>query len=204
VRTRSQIVRAAKRIFERDGYLGARIVDIAMSAKVAIGTFYGYFGSKEDVFRAVISEVTDDIWEAGRVPRETDPVLAIDNANRQFLRLYRKRVRLMAAIEQAATVDDEFRDVRREMRERMVGRVELSIRDLQQRGLADATLDARCAAAALISMVNNFAYTWLVIGEPFEEETVVETLRKLWTQAIGLEQPKLVADLVHHAEGRRS
>ena len=44
---------AAKRIFERDGFLESRIVDIAEEADIAPGTFYHYFDSKEEVFREV-------------------------------------------------------------------------------------------------------------------------------------------------------
>ncbi|MYS96131.1 TetR family transcriptional regulator [Streptomyces sp. SID5469] len=43
VRTRDALVAAARRIFERDGYLEARIVDIAAEAGVAAGSFYTHF-----------------------------------------------------------------------------------------------------------------------------------------------------------------
>src|SRR5205807_9522888 len=52
-RTRARLVEAAKRVFERDGFLDARIVDIAKTARVAPGTFYHYFDSKEQLFREV-------------------------------------------------------------------------------------------------------------------------------------------------------
>ena len=37
------MVEAAKRVFERDGFLEARIVDIAEAADLAPGSFYHYF-----------------------------------------------------------------------------------------------------------------------------------------------------------------
>ena len=51
VRTRAKLIDAARRVFERDGYLEARVADIAAAAGVAHGSFYTYFDSKEDVFR---------------------------------------------------------------------------------------------------------------------------------------------------------
>ena len=52
-RTRAPLVDAAKTVFERDGFLDARIVDIAATAKLAPGSFYHYFDSKEEIFREV-------------------------------------------------------------------------------------------------------------------------------------------------------
>jgi AcrR family transcriptional regulator len=51
--TRARLVKAAKEVFERDGFLEARIVDIAKRAKVSYGAFYHYFDSKEQIFREV-------------------------------------------------------------------------------------------------------------------------------------------------------
>ncbi|MGH2927257.1 MAG: TetR family transcriptional regulator, partial [Solirubrobacteraceae bacterium] len=50
VRTRAALIDAARRVFERDGYLEARVADIAAAAGVAHGSFYTYFDSKDDVF----------------------------------------------------------------------------------------------------------------------------------------------------------
>ncbi|HEY6428688.1 MAG TPA: helix-turn-helix domain-containing protein, partial [Acidimicrobiales bacterium] len=53
VQTRARLVEAAKRVFERDGFLEARIVDIAEAANLAPGSFYHYFDSKEELFLEV-------------------------------------------------------------------------------------------------------------------------------------------------------
>lgn len=55
--------------------------------------------------------------------------------------------------------------------------------------MADRRLDPTCAASALGSMADNFAYVWLVLGEPFEEDVAVNTISRLWAQAIGLVVP---------------
>jgi AcrR family transcriptional regulator len=60
-RTREALVRAAREVFERDGFLDARIADIASAAGVATGSFYTYFNSKEDAFAAVIDELSDEM-----------------------------------------------------------------------------------------------------------------------------------------------
>jgi AcrR family transcriptional regulator len=204
-KTRGGLLRAARRVFERKGYLETRVVDITTSARVAVGTFYQYFDSKDEIFRAVVAELGGEIWESGTVSGEDgNPLASIESANRRFLKLYRDNARLMAVVEQAATIDQEFREIRRQLRTRSVSRLTASIRKLQKEGLADARLDPRCTASALISMVNNFAYTWLVIGEKFDEPIAIETLNRLWAQAIGLQAPGFSAAKYTKAKSARS
>ena len=56
-------------------------------------------------------------------------------------------------------------------------------------GLALGDVDARYAASALGSMVDRFAYVWLVLDEPFEFEEAARTLGLLWTRSLGLVVP---------------
>src|SRR5215469_14936161 len=64
LRTRDELVAAARRVFERDGYAGARVADIASGAGVAHGSFYTYFSSKQDAFLAVMRDVGAQFREA--------------------------------------------------------------------------------------------------------------------------------------------
>jgi AcrR family transcriptional regulator len=56
-RTRARLLQAGKSVFERDGFLQARITDIAAEAQISHGTFYHYFDSKESLFREIAEEV---------------------------------------------------------------------------------------------------------------------------------------------------
>jgi AcrR family transcriptional regulator len=72
LRTRDELVAAARRVFERDGYAGARVADIAAEAGVAHGSFYTYFSSKQDAFLAVIRQVGVQFREAIAPPPGED------------------------------------------------------------------------------------------------------------------------------------
>lgn len=48
-RTREAIIEAATELFERRGYDGTTIADIAAAADISTRTFFSYFGSKDDV-----------------------------------------------------------------------------------------------------------------------------------------------------------
>jgi len=53
-RRRDDIVQAALKVFERDGYEAAKMVDIAQEAEVAKGTLYLYFDTKAALLEGVI------------------------------------------------------------------------------------------------------------------------------------------------------
>jgi len=62
--TRENILRAAKKIFSKDGYDGARVEKISKAAKSYDSLIYYYFGSKEKLFVEVLEGAYKDIFEA--------------------------------------------------------------------------------------------------------------------------------------------
>lgn len=191
-RTRQRLLAAARVVFERDGFLNARVADIAAEAGVSHGTFYTYFDSKTEIFRSVMADVMGLIWHT-RTATDGDPTLSpyekIQRSNRQFVRVYRENAVMMGLMEQAITYDDEVRQLRLMVRQRSVERVRVSIERMQQAGTVRSDLDAHCVSSALVSMVSNFIYFWLVMGEgEYDDETVVHTLTELWASALGLDR----------------
>lgn len=188
-RTYDALVAAARRVFERDGYLDARIVDIAAEAKVATGSFYTHFSSKEDVFAAVLERLQDEMLHAGVSDgggdgERKDLWQGVEDANRAYLESYRRNAGLMAAMEQAAAVDPQFARMRLERSRAFIDRSAAAIARLQQSGLADRELDPEITARALGAMVSRLAYATFALGESVPFDTLVETLTKLWTNAL--------------------
>jgi AcrR family transcriptional regulator len=83
-RTRTALVQAAREIFERDGFLDARITDITARAGVAAGSFYTYFTSKEEVLAAVLEDVEEEMLHPRlrELADGDDPISVIETANR--------------------------------------------------------------------------------------------------------------------------
>jgi AcrR family transcriptional regulator len=189
-RTRERLLDAAAVVFERDGYLDAKIVDITVTAGVSSGTFYTYFPSKEAIFTAVITDVVDRLFAAAVVPadiRRRPAAERIEHATRAYLKAYAEQAGLMAILEQAATFNPRLREMRRGIRHSFRNRTEKGIRHLQEQGRADPALSPRCTAEALTSMVSNFCYASLVLeADSYEEDEAVRTLTTLWTRGIGL------------------
>lgn len=49
----NEILEAAKRIFEKKGFLNTTLKDVAQEAEVSVGLIYRYFISKEDIFASL-------------------------------------------------------------------------------------------------------------------------------------------------------
>ena len=201
-RTRAQFVDAASQVFAEKGYLDTNVSDIVRRAGTGHGTFYRYFGSKEDVFREValglqrtmLNSTYDDGPRDGDVPAtygsvEEEMLWRITRATRRYLDAYRQNAALFAVIEQVATFNDTLREIRREIRCAFVDRAKASIERMQAAGIALPDVDARYAANALGSMVDRFAFVWLVLDEPFEFEEASRTLALLWTRSLGISVP---------------
>ncbi len=61
---RRLILRAAITVFARSGYHTSRVSDVATEAGVAYGLVYHYFGSKEDLLRAIFRRTWTRMLEA--------------------------------------------------------------------------------------------------------------------------------------------
>ncbi len=186
-RTRAALVAAARVVFERDGYLDARLTDITAEAKCSTGSFYTYFSGKAEILQAVIEQAQDDMLHPGMprlAPEESSPVAVIEASNRAYFEAYRRNAKLMLILDQVAASDPEFREVRRRRSRAFADRNARAIKDLQDRGLADRTLDPYMASRALSGMVSRMAYYAYALGEDFDLDVLVETSTRLWANAL--------------------
>jgi|SRR5690625_3835703 len=192
-RTRDALIAAARKIFERDGYLDSRLVDIAEEAKCSIGSFYTWFESKEVIFAAVLHEAQNDMLHpgTGMIERTDDPVAIIDASNRAYFEAYRRNARLNQLLQQVSWVDPRFRALRRARSDAFISRNARAIASLQERGLADRQVDAEVAAMALSGMVSRLATDAFLFDLEHDIEVLVETATRLWTNALGLTEPEL-------------
>ncbi|WP_067837598.1 TetR/AcrR family transcriptional regulator [Nocardia lijiangensis] len=186
-RTRAALVAAARAVFERDGYLDARLSDIASEAKCSTGSFYTYFAGKEEILQAVLDLARDEMLHPGMPrlePDEASPAAVVEASNRAYFEAYQRNAKLMGILDQVAAIDPKFREVRRRRSRAFWERNARSIVELQERGLADPELDPHQAARALSGMVGRMAYYAFVLGEGAGIDELVQTATRLWVNAL--------------------
>src|ERR1700712_350447 len=190
-RTRAALVTAARTVFERDGYLNARLTDITAEANCSTGSFYTYFTNKEEIFAAVLEEAQEEMLHphVRQVTDTEDPIAVIEASNRAYLVAYERNVKLMRLLEQVATIDEDSRELRRRRGALFAERNARSIRDLQTRGLADPDLDPEITARALSGMVGRVAHAVYQLGDHVDQEDLIATLTRLWANALRLDIP---------------
>ncbi len=190
-RTRTKLIKSARALFEKNGYLDTSINDIARHARVAYGTFYTYFSSKEEIFAEVVTALIGDFRAIAHTePRSGDsPAARIARANRAYLMAYQANAAMMAVLEQAGTFSPRLAEIRREARVFWVARAQRAIDSWQRQGLVKADIDPYYAATALGSMIDRSAYVWIVLGERFDLDTAVDQLTRLYCAALGLPRP---------------
>jgi AcrR family transcriptional regulator len=186
------LLEAARRVFERQGFLDARVADIAEEAGVSQGTFYTYYDSKDAIFREVAAELADRMIAALRPEGPRPPTVheQVDQAMRRFIAAYRAESRLIVVVAQLGQTTPEVASLRLSVREAFVARTARGIRLQQAQGLVDPGLDPWLASEVLGSMVDHTCWVWLTLGREFDEEALIATLTLVWTRALRLAEPR--------------
>lgn len=75
---KAELVDAAEKLFIEQGYDETAVSDIVRAAKVAQGTFYYYFGSKDDIRDAVIDKNIEEVRELTQKVLDTPGLNALE------------------------------------------------------------------------------------------------------------------------------
>ncbi|MGZ8310803.1 MAG: TetR/AcrR family transcriptional regulator [Allosphingosinicella sp.] len=108
-RTVRKLLEAAAQEFGERGYHEAAITGITARAGVALGTFYTYFQSKEELFRALVRDMSDAVRAhvAEAVSGAPDRLAAERIGLAAFIAFVRKHPELYRIIEEAQFVAED-------------------------------------------------------------------------------------------------
>lgn len=108
-RTLRKILDAALEEFGERGFSEGSIVGITSRAKVALGTFYTYFDSKEAVFQALVVDMSARVRDhvAPILPTATDTLDGEEKALESFLEFACAHKQVYRIIDEAEFVDPE-------------------------------------------------------------------------------------------------
>ncbi len=171
---RTDILRAATRVFAKKGFSDTKISDVAKEAGLSHGLVYHYFENKDAVFRAIL----EDKLERSRNLMEEDDALggtALDRM-RANLSLWFERMRAepdMSHVITQAIVSDKIDDATREMvrahmRESFENAAERIARG-QEAGEIGKHASARELATFLVCFMRGLAFATIVdYGFPLE------------------------------------
>jgi AcrR family transcriptional regulator len=180
-RTLRRILDAALHEFGERGFAESSIVGITARAKVALGTFYTYFDSKEAVFRALVSDMSEQVRDtvAPSFAGARDALDAERRALAAFLGFVRKNKAVYRIIDEAEFVDPEgFRRHYQSTAERIAGRLQAGAERGEVAVEADG-LEREVRAWALMGANVFLGLRFGVWGEAVDDEAVAAAANRL-------------------------
>jgi AcrR family transcriptional regulator len=179
-KTAAKLRRAALQAFSELGWQATRVEDIVRRAGVSHGTFYTYYENRSAVLHDLVRASQAEVAALAREPWEGDDVRgALERVIGGFLDLYRRDAIIMRTWLQAARDEREFADLYRRSRSLFVQRV---ADNLESAVVASGRPGppAETVASTLVSMVEHFAYCWVVLDEPHEPREALDSLVLVW------------------------
>jgi AcrR family transcriptional regulator len=184
-RTRQGILAAARAVFGRDGFVNARMLDVAVEAELSLGAVYRYFTNKENLFAGLLGDIHEELYAASTASRASfaqQPFGALLEANYGYLSHYHANRDVMRTLVEAANVDPSFRDIWWKMRARHTERFVTAAADAH--GIVELDgIDAAVAAELAACMVEQAAYVWYAHEDLNRDEIALHTAAEVVTRA---------------------
>ncbi|MEU6719647.1 TetR/AcrR family transcriptional regulator [Nonomuraea sp. NPDC046802] len=184
--TEAALKAAALRVFERSGYINAKVTDITKEANRSAGSFYSHFPHKEALLEALLAD-----WIVEMGEELTTHTGAHDLTNREHLRwhvavvwnTYERRRPVLIALQQAALSSEAFAQRMLEFRYEETATLRAHLDDMQAKGIRLAGR-SDVLASAILALLEQFCRVWLLEGgEPItpklSDEEAIDTVTDL-------------------------
>jgi len=160
-KTMRKLLDAAMTVLEKRGYHAARVDDIVKVARTSHGTFYLYFANKEDLFRALLHDVAEEVATLSETLGPVTP----DEAGYRELRGWLGRfsdmyVHYGPVIRAWTEAEVEGDDVGR-MGEQVLTTVATALVARISDAIDSADFDPQVAALATVAMIERLHYSLL-------------------------------------------
>jgi len=163
IEPRQEILRAAARLFQQQGYDATSMNDVAAALKLSKGGLYHHFQSKDEILYNIMSHAMDITEE-----RVINVVRRIEGAEERLRTLIRLHIEVVLSEEdrEITVMLHENHPLPPALRRKINGRkkdyvhfVENLVADVQRQRNSTSQVTPRAAAFALVGMIN-WIYQW--------------------------------------------
>jgi TetR/AcrR family transcriptional regulator, fatty acid metabolism regulator protein len=184
---RESILRAATRVFARNGYFNSKVADIAREADVADGTVYLYFKSKEEILHSIFDQNMAEAIKAGRllIEKISDPGEKL----RRIAMLHLER--LGADPDLAVVFQVELRGSTKFMREfsaagfaEYLGLLRQTFEAGQRSGVFRKELNAKLVSKILFGALDEMATNWIISKRKYKLEPMAEVVMDVFLNGV--------------------
>jgi len=185
--TRSQILSAAKKLFESIGFEGTTIEKIADIAAVSIPTVYSLFQSKRGILRALIDEVLPPEQFEALVEKSIEapsPEERLRISAKIARQIYDAEKNQMDLFRGAVVLTPEFKELEKEREMRRYDRQEITIQAMKEENSLLKELSLTKARDILWALTGRDLYRMLVIEQRWSSDAYEEWLAQSLIRAL--------------------
>ena len=191
-KTRQDLLDAALSVFSQKGYEATRLEDVAQAAEVTRGAIYHHFGSKTDLFIALIEDASTQggaavegaIAAGGTFVEITRRVLVrtmkLLEENRRFREIMALSLFKAGGSPELDTLTRQRHDQARTQVEQLAGFFRAGI----EQGELRADLDPAVMGRAILAYQNGLSMLWLSNQEAFSIQAQAEQLADVFLHGI--------------------
>jgi TetR/AcrR family transcriptional regulator, fatty acid metabolism regulator protein len=184
---REAILRAATKVFARNGYFNSKVADVARVAGVADGTVYLYFKSKEELLRSIFDRGVGRAIADAR--REIENLRDAREKLRRIARLHLER--LGADRDLAVVFQVELRGSTKFMEEfsaagfaEYLGLIRETFEEGQRAGLFRASLNAKVVAKILFGALDEMATNWILSRRRYKLAPMADQVLEIFLEGV--------------------
>ena len=176
---RAMILRAATRVFARNGYFNSKVADIARAAEVADGTVYLYFKSKEEILHSIFDQNMAEAIAAGHKLIEN-----LDDPRQKLRRIAKLHLERLGADRDLAVVFQV------ELRGSAAGFAEYlallrrTFEEGQRVGAFRKELNATVAAKILFGALDEMATNWIISKRSYKLEPMADVVMDVFLNGV--------------------
>jgi AcrR family transcriptional regulator len=190
LKTKADLMAAARTVFSRMGFVNARVQDITIEANFSLGAFYRYFKDKEDILEDLITQYFEESYavtfsDSHYAP--SDPTMSLYKSTFQVVDFAAKNRDLLKILWETSQTIPYIEDRWNELRDRLNKRITHFIERAQKDGICYADLDPSSTAELLIGMTEHAVYRRLVrptVIAIYEPKNLSMRLTQLWSHAL--------------------
>ena len=181
------ILRAATKVFARNGFFNSKVADVAREANVADGTVYLYFKNKDDILISLFNQTMDEAIAAGRqaLAAISDPIAKLRQVAYLHLdRLGRDRdlaVVFQVELRQSTKFMEQFSTTRVA---EYLGIIRSILQDGQHAGVFRDLPDTNLAAKIFFGALDEMATNWILSRRKYRLVSTVEPVVELFCRGL--------------------
>lgn len=184
-----QILKAAIKVFAKNGYFNSKVADVARAAGVADGTVYLYFKNKDDILVSIFTTVMEDVIGSLKeaLSRMGDPLEKLRHvAVAHFRRMSSDRslaIVFQVELRQSTKFMQQFSSTKVQQYFSVIEQV---IREAQRQKVFREDLDSKLATKFFFGALDEMTTNWILSRRRYDLVAMADAVFDVFVNGAGI------------------